>query len=223
LGIPRRAVLIDTGDEGAATQTGFDIELTAVEQPSDHHGHGTSVGCLIRMMAPEAELHSYRVMRRGENFVESSVLLNAVSSATMTIGKYHIVVIPQRANLSAQTRGQCDAIHEVVRQNATQSYPTPIVVCAAGNVGPREPMDYPATVPGVVVAVALDWSGRVANYNCSCPKGIPVFTIGAFGGIEKDPLGNMVRQDRPAKDLYGSSYSTALVVGALVSKQPAVS
>ena len=58
----------------------------------------------------------------------------------------------------------------------------------------------------------------VANYNCPSPSGIPVYAVGAVGGIEKDPLGNMLRQNQPAKDLYGSSYAAALVAGALISK-----
>jgi hypothetical protein len=213
---PRKVVLIDTGDKGAATQTGFEIEFTAEEQPSDHHGHGTSIGNLIRMSAPQAEVHSYRVMRRGNHIVESSVLLNAITSATMTIGKYQVVIIPQRASLSRLVHGQRDAIHAVVQQNATHGYPTPVVVCAAGNAGPREVMDYPATVPGVVVAVALDWVGQIANYNCRSPAGTSVYTVGATGGVEKDPLGKIVRQDKPAKVLYGSSYAAALVVSSLV-------
>lgn len=215
--LPRRIVLIDTGDEGAISQTGFDMESTRPEKPSDHHGHGTSVASLIRLTAPQAEVHSYRVMRRDENFVESSVLLNAVTSATATIGVYHIVAIPYRATLSARARGQCDAIHEVVRQNAARGCPTPVVVCAAGNVGPREGMDYPATVPGVLVALGLDWSGQVANYNCRLPSGTLVHCVGAMGGIEKDPLGSMVGPTRLSRNLYGSSYATALVAGALAS------
>lgn len=215
---PCKISLIDTGDEGAVTQTGFDIELTAPESPSDHHGHGTSVGSLIRMIAPHVELHSYRVLRSGDNFVESGILLNAVTSAMMMIGAFQIVVIPQRANLSVRALGQHDAIHQVIWQNAQYSYPTPVVVCAAGNAGSRESMSYPATVPGVVVAVALDWSGRVADYNCSPPKKMPVFTVQAFGGIRRDPLGHVSRPGGSTQYLYGSSYAAALVAGALASQ-----
>ena len=214
---PRRIALIDTGDAGAAAQLGFDMESTKVEQPGDHYGHGTAVGSLIRMTAPQAELHSYRVMRTGENLVESTVLLNAMTSATMTIGEYHVVAIPQRATLSTRARGQDDAMQRIVRQNAARGYPTPVIVCAAGNFGPHERMDYPAIVPGVVVAVGLDWSGRPASYNCRAPAGVSVHCVGAIGGIQKDPLGTMAGPNRSARALYGSSYATALVAGSLAS------
>jgi Subtilase family len=215
---PCKISLIDTGDEGSTAQTGFDSELTAPEPPSDHDGHGTSVGSLIRMIAPHVELHSYRVLRSGDNFVESAILLNAITSAMMTIGMFQIVVIPQRANLSVRSLGQHDAIHYVIRQNAQNSHPTPVMICAAGNSGSRESMSYPATVPGVVVAVALDWSGRVADYNCSPPAKTPVFTAQAFGGIERDPIGHIGRPGRSTRYLYGSSYAAGLVAGALASQ-----
>jgi hypothetical protein len=219
---PCKYVLIDTGDEGADTQIGFEIESTASEAPSDHHGHGTSVGSLIRMITPNAEFHSYRILRPGDKFMESVVLLNAVTSAMMTIGAFQIVVIPQRANLSARALGQRDAIHRVIWQNAQQSHPMPIVVCAAGNAGSRESMSYPATVPGVVVAVALDWSGRVTDYNCSPPKQTPIFTVQAFGGTRRDPLGHITRSGNSTQHLYGSSFAAALVAGALATQAAAL-
>jgi hypothetical protein len=216
--LPRRIVLIDTGDSGAIAQTSFDTEVSEEEAPVDHYGHGTAVGSLMRLIAPHAETHSYRVMRPDEKFVESPILLNAMAFAMESVGEYHIAVIPQRGILDARARGRDDIMQKIIRRNDARGYPTPIMVCAAGNDGPHEKMGYPAIIPGVIVAVAMDWSGRLARYNCIAPAGVRVHSVGALGGVEDDPLGDMARYGRPAKFLYGSSFATALVAGALASR-----
>jgi hypothetical protein len=78
-------------------------------------------------------------------------------------------------------------------------------------------MAYPAVTPGVVVGIALDWSGEIAEYNCYVPLGASVHTVGAPGGIESDPLGMITRPGGPSRTLYGSSYAAALVGAALAA------
>jgi hypothetical protein len=209
--------LIDTGDAGAATQIFFDTEISEEESPVDHYGHGTAVGSLMRMAATRAQIYSYRVMHRDEIAVESPILLNAMTFATGAVGENHIVVVPQRAHLDSRARGQDNIMQRIIRGNDVNGHQVPIVVCAAGNDGPRGKMGYPATIPGVVVAMALDWSGQTASYNCTPPAGTQVHAVGAIGGVENDPLGNMTQQGESVKLLYGSSFATALVAASLAS------
>jgi hypothetical protein len=77
-------------------------------------------------------------------------------------------------------------------------------------------MAFPATIPGVLVAVGQDALGARARYNCPAPNGVPVHEIEAFGGLAEDPVGELLGHHA----LYGSSYATALVTGALAKDQP---
>jgi Subtilase family len=214
-----RLALIDTGDEGAVTQIRCDEHESGPEPPSDRTGHGTTVGALIRLVAPDAEVHSFRVLRSGEDRVESSNLLEAINETTMMYDQFKVVVIPQRALISVAKLGKRDSIHRIIAHNAKAGRPMPVIVCAAGNTKrkPKEPMSYPATVPGFVVAVGLDWAGGIADYNCTVPSGTAVYTVGAFGGVENMPLGTVGKPGRPPNDFFGSSYASALVAAALVS------
>jgi hypothetical protein len=214
-----RLALIDTGDEGAVTQTRCEDHDSDREPPSDETGHGTAVGSLIRLVAPHAEVHCYRVLRHGEDRVESGMLLQAVNETTLMDGKFNVVVIPQRAIISKAKLGRQKSLHRIIDHNAESGRTMPVLVCAAGNTNrkPREEMSYPAMVPGVVVAVGLDWAGEEADYNCPAPQGFAVFTVGAYGGVRKAPLGTIARPGRTPKDLVGSSYACALVAAALVS------
>jgi hypothetical protein len=97
---PRRIVLIDTGDEGSLSQTWFDEVSSRDEHPSDHDGHGTSIGNLIRLVAPTAKVQSFRVMAARETVAESSNFINAMNVATLSSGLCDLVCVPQRAELS---------------------------------------------------------------------------------------------------------------------------
>ncbi|MFD0276223.1 S8 family serine peptidase [Kitasatospora sp. NPDC127111] len=198
------------------SQIGFDLEGVKEEEPSDDLGHGTALGSLIRMVAPEAGIDSLRVMRRGERLAESSVLINAVNAAINQAGRYHIVTIAFRASISASALGQRDGLSMILDHTRLGRLPSPVVVCAAGNDGPQQKMDYPAIVPGVVVATALDWLGRVASYNCAPPSGVDVCAVSAPGGVPGDPLGTLTRARR-TEELWGSSFAAALISAALAS------
>ena len=214
--IPPRVVVIDTGDEGSQHQVFFDSWDAADEQPCDHHGHGTSVGALLRLAAPHAIVSSSRVMGAGEKVVESSYLLNAVTVAVGAIGVYDVVCVPQRADISPHKLGQQMALHRMIRQNANNGMRTPVVVCAAGNDGPKRPMSYPATVAGVIVATAVDRTGARASYNCHPPLGRVVHCVEALGGTSYAPLGTLSGPGTRSR-IFGSSYATAIVAGALLA------
>jgi hypothetical protein len=212
---PRRIVLIDTGDEGALRQTGFEELNVRDESPCDYDGHGTSIGSLIRLVAPTAEVHSFRVLAQGEMVAESSNLINAIDVATLSSGLFDVVCAPQRGELSVLAGGLQDGLKIVLHWNAQRGVQMPVVVCAAGNKAPKQ-MAFPATIPGVVVAAGQDARGGRAPYNCPAPDGVPVQVIEAFGGLAEDPVGAL--NDHRA--LHGSSYATALVTGALARHQP---
>jgi len=130
---------------------------------------------------------------------------------------YHLVGIPLRAIIGVSERGQLQSLQRILRQHASTALPMPVVVCAAGNDGPGAAMDFPATISGVIVAVGLDWAGKAAGYNCRRPAGVAITTVGAFGGVETDPLGTMSHLGRKSEVLYGSSYATAMIMGAIAS------
>jgi Subtilase family len=210
----RRIVLIDTGDEGALSQTWFSELDCRDEEPSDHDGHGTSIGSLIRMVAPAATVQSFRVIAPGSQVAESSTFINAMNVATLSSGLCDIVCVAQRADLSVLTGGSQAGLKTVLAHNAQRGGPMPVIVCAAGNEAPA-PMAFPATIPGVIVAAGLDANDKRADYNCPAQPGTTVHVIEAFGGVIDDPIGVRSGPGGNERDLYGSSYATAMVTGAL--------
>lgn len=213
----RKILLLDTGDEGATYQIGFSQFYSDEEVPCDYSGHGTSVGTLIRMVASGVATHCFRVLQHGERVVHAGVLLNALTEALHPACGYHLVGIPLRATIGVEERGQLLSLQRILHQHAGTDLPMPVVVCAAGNDGPGAAMGFPATIPGVIVAVGLDWAEAPAGYNCRRPAGMTITTVGAFGGVKADPLGTLSRLGRESEVLYGSSYATALIVGAIAS------
>ncbi|MGO8889834.1 MAG: S8/S53 family peptidase [Streptosporangiaceae bacterium] len=213
----RKILMLDTGDEGAAQQKGFSLSWSGDEAPCDYSGHGTSTGSLMRMVASGAATHCFRVLQHGERVVHSGVLLNALSEALHPAIGYHLVGIPLRAIIDVEEQGKRQSLERILHQNVSAALPMPVVVCAAGNDGPSAAMDYPATVPGVIVAVGLDWARVPAGYNCRRPPSMAVSTVGAFGGLRIDPVGTLSRLGRENEVLYGSSYATALIMGAIAA------
>ncbi|MFG3255985.1 S8/S53 family peptidase [Streptomyces sp. NPDC048172] len=215
---PRRIAVIDTGDQDATTQYRFGSRTCEAEAPVDHNGHGTSVASLVRRAAPESDLTCLRVFERDEDQCRSATLLCALGWATGMIDRFHVVGVPLKATVDPCEGGTATgAMHQVLDHNSEHGQRVPVVVCAAGNDGESVPMSYPATLPGVLVAVGLDWSGEEADYNCaspSCSSGQP-HSVGAYGGVAGDPLGTRWLSDGRAKEIRGTSYATALVCGAL--------
>lgn len=214
----RRVALIDTGDEGANVQIFCRDDDSDFEPPGDPTGHGTSVGSLLRMVAPQAEVHCYRVLEPGEAQVAVPSLLEAVNEVTMQQGLFSVVCIPQRATVSRKHLGRYKSLHRIIAHNHETAATMPMVVCAAGNnpSSTRLSMSFPATEPGFLVALGLDWSGEVADYNCQVPLGTSVHLTYAYGGTKAQPVGTIQRPGTGPQPFYGSSYASALVAGALL-------
>jgi len=209
--------LIDSGDEGAVTQICCRDDASDFEQPWDPIGHGTSVGSLLRLGAPGVQVHSFRVMEMNEEQAASSSMLGAVNEATLKIGSLKVVCIPLRARIGRESWGRYQQLRRIVEHNATAGADLPVVVCAAGNIRGEQGklMSFPAVVPGFIVALGLDWSGKVANYNCAAPPRVQLNPAYAYGGMHNRPLGVRQRRGSPPVPLYGSSYASALVAAAL--------
>lgn len=211
----RKIAVVDTGDEGADRQTAFEQFSIHDEDPVDAIGHGTSVGSLIRLAARGHKVHSLRVLQSGERLVRSSMLLDALSEATGSGADFQVVCIPQRAEISTEERRRVLGLQRILHQQDNSGFPTPVVVCAAGNGGRGQSMSFPALVPGVVVARALTWAGDIASYNCALPHGANLCIIGAFGGVETDPMGTRARIGKPVTPLFGSSYAASLIAASV--------
>lgn len=220
---PRKVVVIDSGDDGAVTQYGFTHEKSGPEHLVDHRGHGSAVGSLIRLVAPEAEVHSFRVIQPDDLAAESGIFLTALNEAVYPGGPFHVVAIPLRVDIHPLDAGRGQSMVRIFSRAATSTAPAPVVVCAAGNKrGKATLMSYPAIVPGVVVATGRDWSGEIAAYNCTVPDGLDVFTVSAPGGTSStQALGSITRPGSRTEAAYGSSYATAFIAGA-VARLPVV-
>jgi subtilisin family serine protease len=210
---PRQVVCIDTGDALGGSQWYFEDVASGMEEPFDENGHGTSIASLVRRMAPSVNLHSFRALRRGNSRFRSSDFLLALSAATTQLPVIQVICVALRADIEVDQWGHRDQFMETVRQRRGR-YPAPVVVCAAGNEGPRESMAFPATVPGLVVATALTPDGHLAEYNCSPPAEGEVITVCAPGGTEAAELGELTRNGGSPQGLWGSSYAAAVVAAA---------
>jgi hypothetical protein len=66
------------------------------------------------MIAPTAELQSFRVMAEGETAAESGNLINAMNVATMSSGLCDVVCVPQRGELGVLASGMQDGLKIVL-------------------------------------------------------------------------------------------------------------
>ena len=216
---PRRLVLIDSGDEGAAEQVTFDAFPPIVDQPPrDELGHGTAVGGLIRAVAPQAEITCFRVVADGRDTIESAILLNAVVEA-IAYGDVDVLCIPVRDEENPRLVRERTGLQRILERRVARGMPMPVIVCAAGNDGPDEPMAFPALVPGVLVVSALDASGSPADYNCLRPDGWSeyIHQVEAYGGESGRPFVTLTRSDGARAELYGTSFGAGLVAGAVAT------
>ena len=217
--VPRRVVLIDSGDEGAAEQVAFpDFPPIDDLPPRDALGHGTAVGSLIRAVAPRAEIACFRVVADGRDTIDSAILLNAVIEA-IAYGDVDVLCIPVRDDENPRLVRERTGLQRILDRRVARGLHLPVIVCAAGNDGPDEPMGFPALVSGVLVASALDSSGAPAAYNCPRPSGFAdyIHQVEVYGGESNRPLVTLTRSDGYRLDLYGTSFATALVAGAVAN------
>jgi Subtilase family len=219
---PGRVLLVDTGDQRAQEQNAFVEGRVYVEDvpPRDWHGHGTSLGDLIRLRAPKATVHALRVFTSQDVYSASKALLNALTYAVHPVSEVDIVCVAQRALVTDEDRSHAATIALILGRGGARGAAMPIVVCAAGNV-PRDrqraPMELPATAPGVLVARGIGWDGRPLDYNCHPPRSMVVQMVDAYGGEKGDEIGVTEARDQKRVLMVGSSYAAALVAGALAA------
>ncbi|WP_152186837.1 S8 family serine peptidase [Segeticoccus rhizosphaerae] len=215
---PVRVLVIDTGDERASAQDAFVMSTpmgTADSPPQDWHGHGTSLSDVIRMRAPDARLTSARVFEREDRYSASAALLNALVFAASSVADADLVCIAQRAVISGDASRNLETLRFILTRAQERGFRLPVFVCAAGNTWRGETMALPATLPGVLVARAQEWTGELVEYNCRVPLAGGVSTVDAYGGTHDQPFGTTVCSDGRAIRMYGSSYAAALVTAAL--------
>jgi hypothetical protein len=210
---PRRVLVLDTGDEHAHSQFTPLLPHAGSEEPIDHRGHGTSVGSLARLVAPDAEVHSSRVYRPVDRQADAATVYWALSLALLE--EWHVVAIPLTVRPGVMEGVYPEGLAAVLTRRAHHTIP--LVVCAAGNDGPGQVMSGPAMLPGAMVAVASDWTGHRAPYNSRPPLGSRVYTTLAYGGVDGEPVCTRTGPDGRAVDCFGSSFATAIIAGALAT------
>ena len=203
--------VVDTGGDSITSRQMVDFvggdPLSAT--PSDAHGHGTAVAALIRALRPMASISPIRV-GNNQGMVESKDLLLALTYVLWP-GTFDVVNV----SLTTQLAGHCATglgrtltyVLELCRRQGRAGRTS--IVAAAGNKTSGQTLGYPALLPGVEVAVGLDWSGRPASYNVDTSR-FQGRVQAAFGGTQAEPFGtmNVAGASRP---IWGTSFSAAVV------------
>jgi hypothetical protein len=216
-----RVLLIDTGDSRAVRQASFLVQRinTQDHPPRDWHGHGTSIGDLVRLRAPNAAVTALRIFAPGSRYSASPALLAALNWALHPIAGADIVCVAQRAEIGNDHAEHLAVVLTILEHAVREGFPLPVVVCAAGNSRGRrmvEWMSLPATAPGVLAVRAIGWRGDLLRYNCVPPRGATVDLVEAYGGEEHEPIGMTAAPSSEVR-MIGTSYAAALVVGALAA------
>lgn len=175
------------------------------------------MGDIIRIRASTSRIACARVFELGSGRSPSTALVTAMVYAASQAAAVQVVCIPQRAVLSSDPylvqTGRL--LQMLLDRSTTQGKPMPTYVVAIGNTKSSEPIGFPATMRGALVARALDWAGRVATYNCIIPRGGSSVIIDAPGGTPNEPIGNARSSDGQSFPMYGSSYAAGLAAGAI--------
>src|SRR5262245_50547004 len=208
-----KVAIIDSGVDGEHPRVGglagsVSIELDDDGEPvavdgkhDDLVGHGTACAGIIRMLAPEVELYSVRVL--GENLKGKGKVFCAGIEWALDNGM-HVV------NMSLSTRS--DLWYTQLHELADRAYfSNTLLVCAANNVpGPTYPSQFASVVP---VASRHGQEPRSLAYN---PR--PPVEFGACG-IDVD----VAWLDGDSIVASGNSFATPHVAGMvalLLSKHP---
>jgi subtilisin len=129
---------------GIAGSVAFEVDPSSergyVEREGAHEdlvGHGTACAAIIRSLAPDAELHSVRVL--GANLKGRGALLHAGVAWSVEHGM-HVANL----SLSSKSEAMFGPLHEV----ADEAYFSgTVLVCAANNLpGPTYPSQYASVV-----------------------------------------------------------------------------
>jgi len=169
-----------------------DLDQDASEEPGGHaYGHGTFVAGVVNLMAPDAEITSYRVIS-ANGFGDGFSLAQAIEQAVVD----NCDVI----NVSLVLTERHLAVRDAINYASSQGV---VIVAAAGNDG-QAAADYPAAEEHVigVTAVNLDTSlTDFANFGTGvdvCAPGLDIYSAFHSGGYAW---------------WSGTSFSTAFVSG----------
>lgn len=213
LGSGRTVAILDTGNSGATEDmVDFIGGLPVIRASEDPHGHGTAVIGLVRALRPDASVAVGRVANENGR-VESKDLFIALIWA-LWAGRHDVVNV----SLSNQLAGDCSTmlggtlphVLELCRRDGAGSRAT--LVAAAGNSTQGQRIGYPALLPDVDVAYALDWKGANADYNVDVSD-FGGRVVKAFGGTATEPFG-MVGDGHASMPIFGTSFAAAVVTAS---------
>lgn len=217
-GTLQRVAVIDSGDlPGQADMVDF---LGGAQPPpspesaDDQHGHGSSVAELIRALRPSADVEAVRIVDSGG--VADSFDLFLALVYCLWPGTFDVVNV----SLSQDVTGHCETwlgttmvfLMDHCRQRGKGA--DTVLVAAAGN-DPTMEAQYPALLPGAVVATATDWTGAAALYNSTTrAAGISGSVVQAYGGVANDPFGTWSDPSGATREMWGTSFAAAVVTAS---------
>lgn len=168
-----RVLVIDTGFTDH-----IDIENNVIEEQSrsfiphepdidDHQGHSTHCCGIIAAerngigmvgVAPKAKIITAKALdRNGIGSIEA--LENSL--------EYAVRIKPDIVSMSLGSNRSSKKVHELIKELYKMNIP---VVCAAGNSGRRNDVNYPALYPETIAVTAFDKRGRPARFNSTGPQ-----------------------------------------------------
>mmetsp|Transcript_14777 Transcript_14777/g.18734 ORF Transcript_14777/g.18734 Transcript_14777/m.18734 type:complete len:353 (+) Transcript_14777:21-1079(+) len=183
-----RVAVIDSGVD--ANHEGFDGKVTKqmwfrYGTPLSQDDHGTHVAGTIHMMAPDAEIHDYRVFGKDGFEIDDAIATSIYESC---FDGCDII------NMSLGGRWPSSTIRSAVQYAHSRGV---IVVCAAGNEGDANPLtnerSYPALWPEALCIAAVGKSGKlpVAYFSNTNPEvdysgiGVDAISFQPGGGTQE--------------------------------------
>lgn len=139
-------------------------------------GHGTHVAGLLKMVAPDAELAIVRVLDsegRGDMLMVAQGIRWSVANGAKVL------------NMSLGGTVKSPAVTMAMEEAVTAGV---ICVAAAGNSGPTEVVEFPASYHCVIGVAALDQADRLASFSAHgteigiCAPGVSIRSSFAGGG-----------------------------------------
>ncbi len=132
----------------------IDGDSNAYDEPGGvNSGHGTFVAGLVHLIAPDAQIYSYRVTDTaglGNGYVVAEAMIQAADDGCQVI------------NLSQVMTGWHSAMSQAMGYCQRAGC---LTIVAAGNGGSR-PQLYPASDRGALTVAAVDSTGRKADFSC---------------------------------------------------------
>ncbi|MHB9118237.1 MAG: S8 family peptidase [Burkholderiales bacterium] len=186
-----------------------DDPINGNASPQDLLGHGTRVAGIIAAaqnnglgvsgLAPAAKILPVKINAGAQGTFTSDVLASAITYAVSQGAK----VINLSLTVDNQTQTVQDAVQAALNAGVA-------VVAAAGNTdvcGSAGPVQFPATMAGVIAVAATDATGGLANFSCRGPE----VAVAAPGeNVVSTLLGGQYGTGGP-----GTSFSAPIVSAAL--------